>query len=67
MMMRFSLFLGRPVHFSGYEFGDIVDVLNKRQADVAAANMFITPERSDQVLFSHPYYLCKTSCFSKIL
>lgn len=67
MMMRFSLFLGRPVHFSGYEFGDIVDVLNKHQADVAAANMFITPERSDQVLFSHPYYLCKTSCFSKIL
>ena len=67
MMMRFSLFLGRLVHFSGYEFGDIVDVLNKRQADVAAANMFITPERSDQVLFSHPYYLCKTSCFSKIL
>ena len=67
MMMRFSLFLGRPVHFSGYEFGDIVDVLNKRQADVAAANIFITPERSDQVLFSHPYYLCKTSCFSKIL
>ena len=64
MMLRFSLFIGRPVHFSGYEFGEIIDVLHSRRADVAAANMFITPERSNQVLFSHPYYLCKTSCFS---
>ena len=67
MMLRFSLFVGRPVHFSGYEFGEIIDVLHSRRADMAAANMFITPERSNQVLFSHPYYLCKTSCFSPAL
>lgn len=64
MMLRFSLFVGRPVHFSGYHFDEIIGVLHGRGADVAAANMFITPERSDQVLFSHPYYFCKTSCFS---
>lgn len=64
MMLRFSLFVERPVHFSGYDFDEIIDVLNSRRADVAASNMFITPERSNQVLFSHPYYLCKTSCFS---
>jgi ABC-type amino acid transport substrate-binding protein len=64
MMMRFSLYAGRPVHFSGYYFNEIIDVLRSRKADAAAANLFITPERSDQVLFSHPYYLCKTSCFS---
>ncbi len=64
MMMRFSLFVERPVHFSGYTFGEVIEVLRSRRADAAAANLFITPERSDQVLFSHPYYLCKTSCFS---
>lgn len=65
MMMRFSLFVGRPVHFSGYNFGEIIGVLRSNKADMAAANLFITPDRADQVLFSHPYYLCKTSCFSK--
>ncbi len=64
MMLRFSLFVGRPVHFSGYNFDEIIDVLRGRDADAAAASLFITPERSDRVLFSHPYYLCKTSCIS---
>ena len=65
LMHRFSLFIGRPVHFSGYQFDEIVGVLLSRKADAAAANLFITPDRADKVLFSHPYYLCKTSCFSK--
>lgn len=64
MMLRFSLFAGRPVHFSGYNFDEVIDVLRNRGADAAAASLFITPERSDRVLFSHPYYLCKTSCIS---
>lgn len=64
MIMRFSLFAGRPVHFSGYAFGEIVDVVREGRADMAAANLFITPDRADQVLFSHPYYLCKTCCFT---
>ena len=65
LMYRFSLFVDRPVHFSGYNFDEIVGVLLSRKADAAAANLFITPDRADNVLFSHPYYLCKTSCFSK--
>lgn len=65
LMHRFSLFIGRPVHFSGYNFDEIVGVILSRKADAAAANLFITPDRADRVLFSHPYYLCKTSCFSK--
>jgi len=65
MMTRFSSFIGRPVHFSGYAFGEIITVLRERKADMAAANMFITPDRADKVLFSHPYYLCKTCCFGK--
>jgi len=65
MIMRFSLFVKRPVHFSGYNFGEIINILRTSKADMAAANLFITPDRADKVLFSHPYYLCKTSCFSK--
>lgn len=65
MMMRFSIFVGRPIHFSGYQFWEIIDILRYNKADMAAANLFITPDRADRVLFSHPYYLCKTSCFSK--
>ncbi len=65
MIMRFSIFINRPVHFSGYNFNEIIGILLDRKADIAAANMFITPDRADQVRFSTPYYLCKTSCFSK--
>ena len=64
MMHRFSLFIDRPVHFSGYNFDEIVGVLLNCNADAAAANLFITPDRADKILFSHPYYLCKTCCFS---
>lgn len=66
LLMRFSLFAGRPVHFSGYTFNEIIPLLLDGRADMAAANMFITPDRSDEVLFSHPYYFCKTSCFGKM-
>ena len=62
IMMRFSQHVKRPVHFSGYLFNEIISVLRERKADMAAANMFITPDRADQILFSHPYYLCKTCC-----
>ena len=65
LMLRFSLYAGRPVHFSGYAFDEIVAILHSEKADAAVANMFITPDRANQVLFSNPYYFCKTSCFSK--
>lgn len=65
LVMRFSLFVGRPVHFSGYRFDEVIDILSSDKADMAVSNLFVTPDRSDQVLFSTPYYLCKTSCFSK--
>ena len=65
MMLRFSLFIKRPVHFSGYTHDEVLDLIRTNKADIAAAYLFITPDRSNQVLFSHPYYLCKTSCISK--
>lgn len=65
LMLRFAIYIGRPVHFSGYAFEDIIPELNNNTVDIAAGNMFITPERADQVIFSNPYYFCKTCCFSK--
>ena len=43
MMLRFSIFAGRPVHFSGYKFIEIIDVLRTHRADVAV--------QSDQSLY----------------
>lgn len=65
LMLRFSIFIGRPVHFSGYTFDEVLSVLQSHKADVACADLFITPDRSNKVLYSTPYYFCKTSCFSK--
>lgn len=65
MMLRFSLFVGRPIHFSGYHLDEIISILRSQKADIAAASLFITPDRAEQVLFSHPYYFCKTCCFSQ--
>lgn len=65
LMLRFAIYIGRPVHFSGYAFEDIIPALNSHNVDIAAANMFITPDRADQVIFSNPYYFCKTCCFSR--
>ena len=64
LIMRFGLFINRPMHFSAYQFNEVIPVLKSNEADMAAAGMFITPERSAQVLFSHPYYFCKTCCIS---
>lgn len=65
LMMRFSIFIERPVHFSGYTFDEVLGVLLSHKADIACADLFITPDRSNRVLYSTPYYFCKTSCFSK--
>lgn len=65
MMLRFAIYIERPVHFSGYAFENIIPQLNNHTVDIAAGNMFVTPDRADQVIFSNPYYFCKTCCFSR--
>lgn len=65
LMLRFGLYIQRPVSFSGYTFDEVLGVLIAHKADVACADLFITPDRSNKVLYSTPYYFCKTSCFSK--
>lgn len=65
LMLRFAIYVQRPVSFSGYTFDEVLGVLQAHKADVACADLFITPDRSNKVLYSTPYYFCKTSCFSK--
>lgn len=65
LVTKFGIFINRPVHFSGYTFDEVLPALLSHKADMVAANLFITPDRSKRVLYSNPYYFCKTSCFSK--
>ncbi|MBR3986281.1 MAG: transporter substrate-binding domain-containing protein [Bacteroidales bacterium] len=65
LITQFGVFINRPVHFSGYNFDEVLPALLSHKADMVAANLFITPDRSKRVLYSNPYYFCKTSCFSK--
>lgn len=65
LLSRFGAFINRPVHFSGYTFDEVLPALLANKADIVAANLFITPDRSKRVLYSTPYYFCKTNCFSK--
>jgi len=39
------------------EFGQLIPGLQAEEFDIAAAGMFITPERCEQVAFSHPTYV----------
>lgn len=64
LITRFGVFINRPVHFSGYTFDQVLPALLSGKADMVAANLFITPDRSKRVLYSTPYYFCKTNCFS---
>lgn len=65
LVTKFGIFINRPVHFSGYTFDEVLPALLEHKVDMVAANLFITPDRSKRVLYSNPYYFCKTSCFSK--
>ena len=38
------------------EFGELIEALKAHRIDVIAAGMFITPERCNDVAFSHPTY-----------
>jgi len=46
---------GFEVEFKRFEFDALTGALATGQIDVAAAGISITPERSEQVLFSEPY------------
>lgn len=49
--------LGKDVEFKNGDFGQIIDIINKgKVADVGAAGITITEERSQKVAFSKPYY-----------
>lgn len=66
MLQRFGLTIGRPMHFSGYDFSAIIASLTSGKAAIGAAFMNITPERQQKVLFSDPFWYSKTVCVSRI-
>lgn len=65
MMQLFGLYLGRPVEFRNYEFASLIPAVTTKRVDLAISFMYITEERSKQVLFSDPYYSCGAICIAK--
>lgn len=56
IIKRFSISAGRPVQFYVVSFGSLLAALQTGKADIIAAAMSITEERSKNVAFSDPYF-----------
>jgi polar amino acid transport system substrate-binding protein len=51
--------LGRPIHFTQYDFKSLVEGLNRGDFDFAMNGLEITPDRQNLVRFCRPYYVYK--------
>ncbi len=56
LSMRFGAWLGRGIEFVDLPFGSLLPSLVSGKIDLIAASMMITPERSQQIDFSDPYF-----------
>jgi len=65
LLLRFADYLGRPVHFTGYDFNALLATLPSGKADIINGSIFITEERSKKILFSAPYSYSATVCIAK--
>lgn len=66
LLLLFGQHIGRPMHFSDYDFSALTTAVSKGKADIAAGHLFITDERSRKMLFSEPYYYSPEVCVSRI-
>ncbi|MBP2649220.1 MAG: glnH 4 [Firmicutes bacterium] len=57
--------LGCEIEFVSMGFDGLIPALESKQIDVAASGMTITPERSEKVTFSQPYYKSGLSVITK--
>ena len=65
LILEFAAWLGRPAEFSYFDLGAIIGTLVTGKVDLIAAFMFITEERSRQVLFTDPYMTVGACCLSR--
>lgn len=57
---RFASYIGATLSFKVYDYGAIVIAVNSGDVDCAMANLNVTPERSEKMIFSEPLFVNKT-------
>ena len=57
---RFAAWLGADIEFKVYDYGAIVIATNTGDVDCAMANLNVTPERSESMIFSQPLFVNRT-------
>ena len=57
---RLAAWLNADVSFEIYDYGSIVAAAHTGKVDVIAANLQVTPERAEALLFSEPLYYIQT-------
>ena len=61
LVTRFAASIGRSVLWSDMNFGALIPALVSGKQDMALAGITITPERTQSIDFSDPYYVCGTT------
>ncbi len=57
---RFAAWIDADLEFKVYDYGAIVIAVNSGDVDCAMANLNVTPERSEKMIFSKPLYVNRT-------
>ncbi len=66
VVKRYAEYAQRPVVFYIYDFSSLIPALQSNKIDIMASNTFITKERCKEVLFSEPFYYCKTGIIGRV-
>ena len=56
LVLRFGAYEGKRVEFTDMEFGGLIPYIVGQRADIALANMAVTEERKQSVLFTDPFF-----------
>lgn len=65
ILNTFASETGRTLEWQIIDLSGIIAAVTTGKVDIVACQLFITPEREKQVLFSDGYYYCFTSCFGR--
>ena len=64
LAQRFGRAIGKDVRLIDQEFGGLIAALSSGKIDVIVADMFVTPERQQQINFSEPYFAQDSVAFT---
>ena len=56
LALRFGAYFDKDIHFVDMAFGGLIPYIRSEKADLGIANMAITEERKESVLFTDPFF-----------